>query len=141
MGFCRRLRPKETTTPAPPSATTNEPNNCLNQFAPPPTTPKTRDTMKNKITPPCFALLFGAILCWATAAAAQTIGQWDFNSSNLVQSAGSTLGDLQFADGAGGATESQTVFGTTTSLGLPDINGTPAIVMKFAALTNGQGYF
>ena len=96
--------------------------------------------MKYKTTLPCIMSL-AALLCWAIAAPAQTIGQWDFNSSNLVQSAGSTVGDLQFADGSGGATELQTVFGTTTSLGIPDIGGTPAIVMKFAALTNGQGYF
>jgi hypothetical protein len=85
-------------------------------------------------------LVLGAALLWGPAAKGQVIGQWDFNSSNLVQSAGSTVGDLQFADGTGGVTQTGTTFGTTTSFGIPDINGTAATVMQFIAATNGQGY-
>jgi hypothetical protein len=87
-----------------------------------------------------FLLALSGFLLWGINATGQVIGQWDFNSSNLVQSAGSTVGDIQLADGTGGATDTQTFYGTTTSFGIPDINGTPAIVMKFAAATNGQGY-
>ncbi len=85
-------------------------------------------------------LLLGASLLWGAKSPGQVIGQWDFNNTNLVQSAGSTLGDLQYADGAGGATSLGTVFGSTTALGIPGINGTPAVVMGFPAATNGMGY-
>jgi hypothetical protein len=52
-------------------------------------------------------------------------GQWDFNSSNLVATYGS---DLQYFDAG---VQTDTSFGTTTSFGLPDINGQPATVMHF----------
>ena len=52
-------------------------------------------------------------------------GQWDFNSSNLVATYGS---DLQYFDAG---VQADTSFGTTTSFGLPDINGQPATVMHF----------
>src|SRR5437868_3568771 len=103
-------------------------------------TPKTRDKMKNITKHLSLLILLSAALLWGAETRGQVIGQWDFNSSNLVQSAGSTVGDLQFTDGAGGTTDSQTVFGSTTALGIPNINGTAAIVMRFAAATNGQGY-
>jgi hypothetical protein len=67
----------------------------------------------------------------------QSIGQWDFNSGNLAATAGSTQGDLAYADTD---TQTGTAFGTTTSLGIPDINGTPANVMRFPAATNTMGY-
>jgi hypothetical protein len=51
-------------------------------------------------------------------------GQWDFNS-NLVATYGN---DLQYFDAG---VQSDTSFGTTTSFGLPDINGQPATVMHF----------
>jgi hypothetical protein len=86
-------------------------------------------------------VILGTALLSGAATYGQTIGQWDFNSSNLVQSAGSTLGDMTFADGTGGTTDTETLFGNNTTFGIPDINGTPATVMRFAAATNGQGYF
>jgi hypothetical protein len=52
-------------------------------------------------------------------------GQWDFNSSNLVATYGS---DLQYFDAG---VQADTTFGTTTDLGLPDINGQPTTVMHF----------
>src|SRR5690349_12805071 len=96
--------------------------------------------MKRFNQPLITTLLLGASLLWGAKAPGQVIGQWDFNSSNLVQSAGSTLGDLQYADGTGGATTLGTVFGTTTALGIPGINGSAAVVMGFPAATNGMGY-
>lgn len=72
---------------------------------------------------------------------AQSIGQWDFNSGNLTATAGSTLGNLDYADGPGGQTQLGTAFGTTTALGVPDINGTPAAIMRFPAATAGMGYY
>jgi len=75
-----------------------------------------------------------------TKSSAQSIGLWDFNSGNLAQTAGATLGDLTYADGPGGPTDLGDAFGTTTSFGVPDINGTPASVMRFPAATNGMGY-
>ncbi len=58
------------------------------------------------------------------------VGQWDFNSSNLTATVGSTLADMTYV----GATAASTTFGTT------NINGTNAIVMGFPAATNGLGY-
>jgi hypothetical protein len=84
-----------------------------------------------------FVVAFPVIL--TSSLLAQPAGQWDFNSGSLV----STLPagqPLQYADGSGGATETGTSFGTTTSFGIPDINGTPAQVMRFPAATNGAGY-
>src|SRR5437588_231658 len=71
------------------------------------------------------------------ASAGQSIGQWDFNSGNLTQTAGATLGDLQYADAA---TTSQTAFGNTASFGIPAIGGSSALVMRFPIATNGMGY-
>jgi hypothetical protein len=85
-------------------------------------------------------LVLGAALFLGVEARGQKIGQWDFNSSNLVQSAGSTLGDIQYADGFPGTTSDQTVFGSTTVFGISNINGTATTVMSFPAATNGQGY-
>jgi len=61
-------------------------------------------------------VLTASILCASTLLAAD-IGQWDFNSSNLAQTAGANLGSLQYADPT---TSTLTVFGTTTALGLPN---------------------
>jgi hypothetical protein len=52
-------------------------------------------------------------------------GQWDFNSSNLTATVGS---DLQYFDSG---VSNDTAFGTTTSFGLPDINGQPTTIMHF----------
>jgi hypothetical protein len=85
------------------------------------------------------APLMGALICF-NAVAADEIGQWDFNSGNLGKTAGAGPGDLQYWDGTGGSTESGTAFGTTTSFGIPNINGTPAAVMSFPACTPSMGY-
>jgi hypothetical protein len=62
-------------------------------------------------------------------------GQWDFNSSNLVATYGS---DLQYFDAG---VQTDTTFGKTTDLGVPDINGQPATVMHFnPSVTNWGGY-
>ncbi len=54
-------------------------------------------------------------------------GQWDFEFADL----GATIGaPLTYLDGADGLTKAGTVFGTTTELGIPDIGGQPAKVMK-----------
>ncbi|MBL9169635.1 MAG: hypothetical protein JNN07_17985 [Verrucomicrobiales bacterium] len=54
-------------------------------------------------------------------------GQWDFDQGNL----GATVGTaLEYLDGPSGLTASGTEFGTTADLGIPDINGVPARVMK-----------
>src|SRR5437879_1263147 len=106
-------------------------------FSKPP--PNLQHTMKLTTKLPTLALLPCSVLFCACTVLGQTLGQWDFNSSNLVQTAGANLGDLQYADGPAGATATATAFGTTASLGIPDINGTSAIVMRFPAATNGMG--
>jgi hypothetical protein len=50
-------------------------------------------------------------------------GQWDFLLGNLAASYGA---DLQY-----NSTNTDTTFGTTTSFGISDINGTPTSVMHF----------
>ncbi len=50
-------------------------------------------------------------------------GQWDFLLGDLTATYGA---DLQY-----NGTEGDTTFGTTTSFGLPDINGAPTTVMHF----------
>lgn len=79
-----------------------------------------------------------ALLSAATSRG-QSLGQWDFNSSNLVQSAGATLGNLQYSDGAG-ATSNQTAFGSASAFGISPIAGSNAVVMRFPIATNGMGY-
>jgi hypothetical protein len=82
---------------------------------------------------------FASLLLWSTAVQAQAPdGQWDFNAGNLSATVGTAL---QYADGDGGVTQTGTQFGTTTALGIPDIGGVVANVMRFsAANTNGNGY-
>jgi len=70
--------------------------------------------------------------------AQQPSGQWDFNAGNLTATVGQPL---TYVDGPGGATDLGDAFGTTTALGIPDIGGAPAQVMRFPASTNsGMGY-
>ena len=68
--------------------------------------------------------LLGA-LGLATSLLAQNVGQWDFDQSNLVQTAGATLGDLSYIDGPTGTTSNLTVFASTTNLMIPNIGGCP----------------
>lgn len=65
------------------------------------------------------------------------IGQWDFNSGTLAGTVGTAIA---YADGAGAATQAGTSFGTTTALGVPDIGGTAANIMKFPAAVAPAGY-
>lgn len=68
---------------------------------------------------------------------AQPFGQWDFNSGNLTATVGASLA---YADGGGGPTETGTTFGSTAALGIPAINGTSALVMRFPGATGGMGF-
>lgn len=81
----------------------------------------------------------GAGLFAIHAQAQSPIAQWDFESGTLAATLG---GDITYIDGVGGVTEQGTAFGTTTSFGIPDVNGTPAKVMKiFAGADLSQGYY
>jgi hypothetical protein len=53
-------------------------------------------------------------------------GQWDFLNGDLTPTIGAAL---QYGDATA---QTDTTFGTTTSLGIPDINGVPAPVMYFS---------
>jgi hypothetical protein len=65
--------------------------------------------------------------------------QWDFTAGDLTPSYGP--GTMEYYDGPEGLTAQQTVFGTTSSLGLPDINGEVAHVMGFPkAVNNSMGF-
>ncbi|MBE7487606.1 hypothetical protein HS121_05025 [bacterium] len=59
-------------------------------------------------------------------------GLWDFDNGNLLADTGN---DLVYRGNAG----AQTQFGTTTSFGIPDINGVPANVMSFGAYPPADG--
>jgi hypothetical protein len=66
-----------------------------------------------------------------TAQLSPPIGQWDFNAGNLN---GTGTPALQYID----VTETQ--FGTTTELGIPNIGGAVANVMRFPASDAFNGY-
>ncbi len=73
------------------------------------------------------------VVGFGTSARAGVTGQWEFN------------GDLSASTGvalqAQGTAISQSVFGTTTSLGLPNIGGQVAQVMRFPAMaSSADGY-
>ncbi len=66
----------------------------------------------------------------ATLPASNVTGQWDFESGDLSATVGTALGYL---DGAEGATQTGTLFGTTGEgdfADLPGIDGTPAKAMR-----------
>jgi hypothetical protein len=74
-------------------------------------------------------LLLGCSL----AAHAAVTGQWDFNTSNLVATVGADL----VAQGVAANAE----FGSTTALGVPNIGGQAATVMKFPAMPSAADGF
>lgn len=84
----------------------------------------------------CYPLFVIALAGLPSLNAAIT-GQWDFKSGNLVATTGA---DLAYFDGVGGDTSQQTVFGSTATLGLPDIGGQPAHVMGFPRALPTMGY-
>src|SRR5438445_52118 len=95
--------------------------------------------MKRIIQNP-FRIVAGLVTLFSAGSLlAQPTGQWDFNGANpLTATVGS---DLQYVDGPGAATQTGTLIGTTTTLGIPNINGTVANVMRFPSCTNGtMGY-
>ena len=65
---------------------------------------------------------------------AQPTGQWDFNLGDLSATVGV---DMQYQDVS---TIDSTEFGSTAMFGIPGINGSDALVMKFPALTQPGGY-
>jgi hypothetical protein len=85
-----------------------------------------------------YHLLAIAAGLWHVAALAQPVGQWDFNAGDLSATVGGN--PMSYVDGPGGATQTGTQFGSTTSLGMPAINGTAANVMKFPASSSTMGY-
>jgi hypothetical protein len=74
-----------------------------------------------------------AVLTVNPAPAAIVTGQWDFNQSNLLATAGQPL---QYFDAT---VQADTSFGTTTSFGISDIAGQPANVMYFAPSVGSWG--
>lgn len=76
-----------------------------------------------------------AALMLALPARAAITGQWEFNS--LAAAIGQPIA---YFDGPSAATQGATQFGTTTALGIPDIGGQPANVMKFGVNLPTMGY-
>ena len=98
--------------------------------------------MKKKLT--AYALMtLTALGCVTRASAQGNVGQWDFESGDLSATSGSDLGPLTYIDGPNGNTEKDTLFGSTTTLGVPNINGSVANIMGFPGGSTsfaGQGY-
>jgi hypothetical protein len=69
--------------------------------------------------------------------AAAPNGQWDFDSTSLAATVGSAM---TYLDGPGGATATQTAFGSSATFGIALIQGTNAGVMKFPACTQPMGF-
>ena len=76
---------------------------------------------KNRFLVTASVLFFGLVSLQAAVT-----GQWDFKGG-LSASIGN---DLEYFDLPGGETELATQFGTTSSFGIPDIDGQSANVMK-----------
>jgi hypothetical protein len=73
-----------------------------------------------------------------SSASAATTGQWDFNDGTLRATIGVDL------DARDEETLAQTQFGSTTSFGIPNINGEVAMVMRFGKTTTlfgGYGFY
>lgn len=87
----------------------------------------------------CGGAVACLLLCASAARGQAPAGQWDFNAGNLDASVGGAA--LQFAEGPGGPTEAGTAYGTTTTFGIPNIDGAVANVLRFAAHTNNGGYY
>src|SRR5882757_9238515 len=60
-------------------------------------------------------------------------GQWDFKAGNLNATIGADLGYLDTP------TQTGTIFGTTTALGISNIGGQPTNVMEFPTLLDEFG--
>ncbi|MGA1237332.1 MAG: LamG-like jellyroll fold domain-containing protein [Limisphaerales bacterium] len=86
--------------------------------------------MRTTIRPSLFVALAACAGCLTLQAAPS--GQWDFNSGNLSATIG---GDMTY--GASG--QAGTAFGSTTSFGIPDINGEVAQVLSFTGYEIGSG--
>src|ERR1043166_1566297 len=95
------------------------------------------NSMNSRLTNSTFKAIILFSLFGAASLRAQPIGQWDFNGGNLTATVGS---DLEYLDGAGGETARSTQFGTTTALGIPDIGGQPAQVMRFSTNVAPRGF-
>lgn len=87
----------------------------------------------------CFTpTLFSLLLLVGPLSAAVT-GLWNFDQpANPL--AGAVGDPIEYLDGPGGDTEAATVFGLTSDLGIPDINGEPAAVMGFPQTDQWMGY-
>ena len=80
-----------------------------------------------KPTPKSFTNDWSFTISVSLVGESNVAGQWDFDQCDLS----ATLGKpLQYFDGPAGKTFTKTVFGTTTALGIADINGEPAKVMQ-----------
>jgi hypothetical protein len=75
----------------------------------------------------------------ASGSAGTTVtGQWDFENGDLSATVGQPL---SYLDGSSGETAAGTWFGTTTELGVADIGGQPARVMRVPGeLSRNIGY-
>src|SRR5882672_2735861 len=87
-------------------------------------------TLKKSLT---LAGLTAVALSFEMCSHAAITGQWDFKAGNLNATIGADLGYLD------AATQTGTLFGTTTALGIPNIGGQVTNVMGFPKLTDEFG--
>src|ERR1044071_8598194 len=75
----------------------------------------------------CHTNSWSFVINISGGSATTVTGQWDFDAGDL----GATVGTaLAYFDGPSGITKQNTRFGTTTALGVPDINGQAANVIE-----------
>src|SRR5207237_1255888 len=82
---------------------------------------------------PLAALAAAAALSFEPSTRAAITGQWDFKAGNLNATIGADMGYLD------APTQTGTVFGSTTGLGVPNINGQATNVMRFPKLNDEFG--
>ncbi len=80
------------------------------------------------------ALLAGAVVLAGLSSFAQPVGQWDFNLGNLTATVGTQPLETLSAE-----TQAGIQYGTTTTFGIPDIGGAPALVAKLSGWTTPDG--
>ncbi|MDB6037952.1 MAG: hypothetical protein JWM99_1793, partial [Verrucomicrobiales bacterium] len=92
----------------------------------------------NGASPKSFTNNWSFTIVVSGSTQAQVTGQWDFNG-DLTATVGK---DLKYFDGTAGESVANTVFGTTTSFGIPDIGGVPTKVMlrKIGGNSKNIGY-
>lgn len=95
--------------------------------------------MKKHIQTFAVTLVAVTVVSFEWTSHAAITGQWEFNDP--ANRLGAVIGrSLEYFDGVGGQTQTNTQFGSTTSFNIPNIGGTAAQVMFFPQMKETMGY-